>query len=86
MSCATTLAIATPSIDNATTYGRTATASPALSNLNNKTRKHLMSKGKCFIYFQVRHTSCSCPIKQAAQLKVLEWPVKPTPKPENKDA
>jgi hypothetical protein len=72
MSHATTLAAATPSIDNTTTHGCTATASPAPSNLNNKTRKCLISEGKCFTCFQVRHTSHSCPIKQATQLKVLE--------------
>jgi hypothetical protein len=82
----TTPAAATPSVNNATTHSRTTTASPAPSNLDNETRKHLMSEGKCFTCFQVRHTSRSCPMKQAAQLKVLEQPVKPTPAPENKDA
>jgi hypothetical protein len=86
MSRATTPAAATPSVDNATTHGRTATVSPAPSNLNNKTRKRLMSEGKCFTCFQVRHTSRSCPMKQAAQLKVLERPVEPTPETENEDA
>jgi hypothetical protein len=51
MSYTTTLAIATPSIDNSTTYSYTAIASLAPSNLNNKTRKHLISKGKCFTCF-----------------------------------
>jgi hypothetical protein len=86
MSYATTLAAATPSVNNATAYGCTATASPAPSNLDDETRKRLMSKGKCFICFQVGYISRSCPMKQAAQLKVLEWPVKPTPALENKDA
>jgi hypothetical protein len=47
----TTLAAATPSVDNATTYSHITTASPAPSNLDNKTRKHLISKGKCFTCF-----------------------------------
>jgi hypothetical protein len=51
ISYTTTLAIATPSIDNTTTYSYTAIASLAPSNLNNKTRKHLIAKGKYFIYF-----------------------------------
>jgi hypothetical protein len=83
---ATTPAAATPSVNNATARGRTATASPAPSNLDDETRKRLMSEGKCFTCFQVGHTSRSCPMKQAAQLKVLERPVEPTPAPENEDA
>jgi hypothetical protein len=87
ISYTTTLAIATPSVDNTTAHSHTTTASLAPSNnLNNETRKHLISKGKYFIYFQVRYTSHSCPIKQAAHLKVLEWPIKPTPELENKNA
>ncbi|KAF7183950.1 hypothetical protein CNMCM7691_004440 [Aspergillus felis] len=86
MSRATTLAAAAPSMDNTTACGYTATASPAPSNLDDETRKRLMNEGKCFTCFQVGHTSRSCPTKQAAQLKVLEQPVKPTPKLENRDA
>jgi hypothetical protein len=86
ISYATTLATATPSVNNATTHGCTATASPAPSNLDDETRKHLISEGKCFTCFQVGYTSRSCPMKQAAQLKVLKWPVEPTPALENKDA
>jgi hypothetical protein len=51
ISYTTTLATATPSIDNTTAYSYTTIAFLAPSNLDNETRKYLIAEGKYFTYF-----------------------------------